>query len=68
MYGNDMGELRMYRQTGNDSSLTHTDIWSMSGKQGNAWFRVSVNVELSRTEEKASITMTVLYYLKTMCK
>ena len=71
MNGNDMGELRTYLLRGNDNSLTHTDIWSMSGNRGNAWFRASVNVELSRIEEKASITlriMVVVYYLHTMCK
>ena len=69
MYGNDMGELRVYRQSGGNYSTSHSDIWSTSGNKGSDWHKELVEVELTGNEDRVSVaicTMLHLYYLRSM--
>ena len=57
MYGRDMGQLKLFRQSGSDYSANHIVDWSITGEQGDVWKKVSVNVNLSKREERVSDTM-----------
>ena len=54
MYGDGMGELKVYRQKGYDYSATNSKIWSMSGNRGNTWNQEALDVELSSPDEKVT--------------
>ena len=43
MYGVDMGTMRAFLRKG--GRLDRTPVWSMSGNQGNSWYRASFTVQ-----------------------
>ena len=60
MYGRDMGQLKVFRTRGPDFSADDVDVWSISGEQGDVWTKVSVDVDLVRTDDMVSAAVYAL--------
>jgi hypothetical protein len=53
MYGNDMGTLKV--QASIDGGNNWSDVWSLSGNQGNQWYQAEVNLTTYTNQEMVFI-------------